>query len=128
MYFPSSNYDSFTDNDENAVIVKGLSKIFRPTFGAPKIVIAHASFVVRTGQCFGILGFEGAGKSTLFKMLAGLLLPTRGDAWINKYRLGAQQSQVCWTSFLKFNRSSVNLYFYFLCAVFIEARLLPRIK
>jgi drug efflux transport system ATP-binding protein len=38
------------------------------------------SFRVPQGEIFGLLGPNGAGKSTTFKMLCGLLVPTRGRA------------------------------------------------
>jgi len=37
---------------------------------------------VRKGEIFGLLGPNGAGKSTTFKMLCGLLTPTRGEAHV----------------------------------------------
>jgi ABC-2 type transport system ATP-binding protein len=38
------------------------------------------SFQVRTGEVFGFLGANGAGKSTTIRMLCGLLAPTSGTA------------------------------------------------
>uniref|UniRef100_A0A452UCN2 ATP-binding cassette sub-family A member 1 n=1 Tax=Ursus maritimus TaxID=29073 RepID=A0A452UCN2_URSMA len=35
-------------------------------------------------QCFGLLGVNGAGKSSTFKMLTGDTTVTRGDAFLNK--------------------------------------------
>lgn len=37
-------------------------------------------------QCFGLLGVNGAGKSSTFKMLTGDTAVTRGDALLNKNR------------------------------------------
>ncbi|OBS71901.1 hypothetical protein A6R68_13520, partial [Neotoma lepida] len=36
------------------------------------------------GECFGLLGVNGAGKSSTFKMLTGDTTVTRGDAFLNK--------------------------------------------
>jgi ABC-2 type transport system ATP-binding protein len=44
--------------------------------------IDRVSFDVRAGDIFGVLGPPGAGKSTLFRMLATLLPPTSGSATI----------------------------------------------
>ncbi|EEC08268.1 hypothetical protein IscW_ISCW018772, partial [Ixodes scapularis] len=38
------------------------------------------------GECFGLLGVNGAGKSTTFKMLTGDTEITSGDAFLNGYR------------------------------------------
>ena len=42
----------------------------------------HVSFDVRQGEIFGLLGPKGAGKSTTFKMLCGLLKPSAGSAHV----------------------------------------------
>jgi ABC-2 type transport system ATP-binding protein len=39
-------------------------------------------FAVRPGELFGIVGPDGAGKTTTLRMLAGVLRPTAGDARI----------------------------------------------
>lgn len=36
-----------------------------------------------SGECFGLLGVNGAGKSTTFKMLNAEMLPTRGRVYSN---------------------------------------------
>lgn len=40
---------------------------------------------IREGELFGLLGPNGAGKTTLIKILATLLLPTRGKAFVAGY-------------------------------------------
>ena len=37
---------------------------------------------VSTGETFGLLGHEGAGKSTAIRLLMGMLRPTRGHAYV----------------------------------------------
>ena len=41
------------------------------------------SFEVRKGDVFGILGTNGSGKSTMLKIVAGVLEPTEGSCAIN---------------------------------------------
>lgn len=43
------------------------------------------SFSVPKGEIFGVIGPDGAGKSTLFRILATLLLPDSGKATMNKF-------------------------------------------
>ena len=38
------------------------------------------SFTVENGEVFGVIGPDGAGKSSLFRILASLLLPDSGSA------------------------------------------------
>jgi ABC-2 type transport system ATP-binding protein len=49
------------------------------TFGA-FIAVDRISFEVRRGEVFGFLGANGAGKTTVIRMLTGLLTPTSGAA------------------------------------------------
>ena len=50
-----------------------------------KTAIDDISFSIKEGQVVGLLGPNGAGKTTLLKMLTGILYPTKGDIFVNKY-------------------------------------------
>jgi len=45
-----------------------------------RIALDDVSFSVEDGEIFGLLGPNGGGKTTLFRILATLLTPTRGSA------------------------------------------------
>ncbi len=38
---------------------------------------------IRQGECVGIIGTNGSGKSTILKIITGVLNPTRGDVTVN---------------------------------------------
>jgi ABC-2 type transport system ATP-binding protein len=59
----------------NAIEVTNLTR----TFGQ-FLAVDRVSFDVATGEIFGFLGSNGAGKSTTIRMLCGLLQPTAGSA------------------------------------------------
>ncbi len=44
--------------------------------------VDHVSLSVRAGELFGLLGANGAGKTTVIKMLTGLLAPTAGHGTV----------------------------------------------
>ncbi len=44
--------------------------------------VDHVSFHVTQGEIFGLLGANGAGKTTVIKMLNGILPPTGGEGWV----------------------------------------------
>lgn len=44
--------------------------------------VDHVSFQVKQGEIFGLLGANGAGKTTVIKMLNGILPPTGGEGWV----------------------------------------------
>jgi len=60
-----------------AIQIENISK----SFGAEKAV-NEVSFTVDNGELFGLIGPDGAGKTTLFKMLTTLLMPDSGSAWV----------------------------------------------
>ncbi len=52
--------------------------------------VDHIDFAIRQGEIFGLLGANGAGKSTTFKMLCGLLKPSAGSARVAGHDLYRQ--------------------------------------
>ena len=62
----------------NAIDVNSLSK----SFGEVK-ALESVSFSVRRGELFGLIGPDGAGKTTLFRLLATLLDPDKGTATVD---------------------------------------------
>jgi len=60
-----------------------LTKKFQTSFPFRKVVaLADLSLEVTRGEVFGFLGPNGAGKTTTFKLLLGLLHPTRGKIFL----------------------------------------------
>ncbi len=64
-------------NSGVAIEAKGLIRDFG-TFRA----VDRVSFHVKAGEIFGLLGANGAGKTTVIKMLNGILPPTGGEGWV----------------------------------------------
>ncbi|MBY0293565.1 MAG: ATP-binding cassette domain-containing protein [Alphaproteobacteria bacterium] len=57
------------------------------------IAANNISFIIKRGEIFGLLGPNGAGKSTIFKMLCGLLQPTKGRALVSGLDLKTASSK-----------------------------------
>lgn len=62
----------------NAIEAHSISKSFGQTR-----VLSEISFVVPQGEIFGIIGPDGAGKTTLFRILTTLLLADSGTALVD---------------------------------------------
>lgn len=58
-------------------LIKG--KLFYNEF----VALNDVSFQIEKGDILGIVGFNGAGKSTMLKILAGVLKPTNGKVVVN---------------------------------------------
>ncbi len=66
-----------------AITIVGLSKTFRRGFwGTPVPALRDVELIVLRGETFGLLGVNGAGKSTTFKILAGLIHPSSGQVQV----------------------------------------------
>src|SRR3990172_375819 len=65
-----------------AIQIRGLSKTYKTGFWlAPKVTHAlkDLHLDVYEGEAFGLLGLNGAGKTTALKLVLGLLKPNRGE-------------------------------------------------
>lgn len=62
----------------NIIEVKNLSKTYKSR-GRETPALRGISFEVKKGEIFGILGVNGAGKSTILNILIGLLTPSNGS-------------------------------------------------
>uniref|UniRef100_A0A0N4Z6E8 ABC transporter domain-containing protein n=1 Tax=Parastrongyloides trichosuri TaxID=131310 RepID=A0A0N4Z6E8_PARTI len=76
---------------------KGLiSQLFNCNFGenAKKIAVERLNLRLYPGQITALLGHNGAGKSTTFSMLTGVIPSTSGTAYIDGYDIKNSLSQV----------------------------------
>lgn len=75
--------------NEPAIVVKDLTRRF-----GDFTAVDHITFDVGTGEVFGFLGANGAGKTTAIKMLIGLLAPTSGSANVAGLDVATQMEQI----------------------------------
>lgn len=65
------------------------------TYGKEKkIAVDGVSFSVNEGELFGLIGPDGAGKTSIFRMLTTLLLPDGGSASVNGYDIVKEYKQI----------------------------------
>ncbi len=77
---------------EAVLVAQDLSKTFQlskkqqrteRTTQKQRVAVDHLSFTANRGEIFGLLGPNGAGKTTTLRMLATLIHPDSGDAFID---------------------------------------------
>ena len=58
------------------------------------LAVNHLSLGIPQNECFGLLGENGAGKSTTLSILTGLFHPSSGQAYLNGYDVVTQTNKV----------------------------------
>lgn len=73
----------------NAIEVKKLTKNFDKF-----VAVNNVSFNVKKGEVFGFLGPNGSGKTTVIRMILGLLQPTSGDVSVLGYDISKDKEKL----------------------------------
>jgi ABC-2 type transport system ATP-binding protein len=76
-------------SSENIITVKNLVKKF-----GSFVANDHLTFEVKSGEIFGFLGANGAGKTTAIKILCGLSYPTSGELSVAGFDIYTQREKV----------------------------------
>jgi ABC-type multidrug transport system ATPase subunit len=69
--------------------IQNLKKTYSTT-----VALDDVSLEVKRGELFGLIGPDGAGKSTLMRILMSLLLPDSGTATLNGFNVTKQHKEV----------------------------------
>lgn len=94
---PEPEIDSLGDDDVQAerqrtlngtgrndlLRIENVSKVYRTRKLGKIRAVDNLTLAIPEGECFGLLGVNGAGKTSLFKMLTGDIQPTSGDCFLN---------------------------------------------
>ena len=73
----------------DAIVVNNVSK----SYGKVQ-ALSDVSFSVGKGEVFGLIGPDGAGKTSMFRILCSLLLPDAGAATVDGYDVVRQMHEV----------------------------------
>jgi sodium transport system ATP-binding protein len=85
-----------------------LTKVFHDKKRGEIRAVNDVSFICRPGQVYGLLGANGAGKTTALRLLATLLRPTSGGATVAGFDTVAESGRV--RAHLGFLAASTALY------------------
>jgi ABC-2 type transport system ATP-binding protein len=75
----------------NSVSIKNLTKTYNK---GSVLAVDDVSFDVQAGELFGLIGPDGAGKTSIFRMLATLLLPDKGVASVAGFDVVTDYRQI----------------------------------
>ncbi len=67
---------------EYSIIAKNITKIYNK-----QIALNDLSFEIKKNELFGFIGPDGAGKTSLFRILSTLILPDKGEAIIEDFNV-----------------------------------------
>lgn len=76
-----------TNSSDMKVRVHRFRKIYPSLFRKPILAVERTSFGLDYGECFALLGINGAGKSTTFKALTCEIEPSAGQITINGFNV-----------------------------------------
>lgn len=91
------------DGNDAAISIHGLTKKFGNITAVNQI-----SLDIKKGELFGLLGANGAGKSTIIKMLTTMLTPTGGEARVWGHDVAKERNLVRSSIGVVFQDSSVD--------------------
>ncbi len=85
------------DQDDSLISVRGLTKVFSsgspiPRFAKRFTAVDQVSLDLIEGETLGIVGASGSGKTTIARMIAGLLRPSSGEITANFARSGRRSA------------------------------------
>ena len=91
-------------NSDILLSVRNLKQFFffgNKIFHRKLKAVSNVSFDVHKGECFGIVGESGCGKTTTGRTIIKLYKPTSGSIYYRGYRIGAgarwNQKEIKWT-------------------------------
>ncbi|MDQ3840158.1 MAG: ATP-binding cassette domain-containing protein, partial [Thermoproteota archaeon] len=71
------------------IVIRNLVKQYQNV-----IAVDNVSLDIKNNEVFGLLGQNGAGKTTIIHMLATLLRPTSGSATVNGFDIVKEPAKV----------------------------------
>lgn len=87
-------YSDRENSSRDVLRMVDLVKVYGWRFGKNFTAVNRTCVGVKQGECFGLLGINGSGKSTTFKMLTGEISMTEGNAYVNNYSVAKELNQV----------------------------------
>jgi len=72
-----------------AIVAENITKQF-----GDRVAVDNVSLKIRKGEVFGLLGPNGSGKTTIIRILCGLMAPTSGRATVGGFDVSREPEQI----------------------------------
>ena len=72
-----------------AITATNLSRSFGPLIAVNKLDLS-----INRGELYGLVGPDGAGKTTTMRLLTGILEPTSGEAWVAGFPVRSEPERI----------------------------------
>lgn len=79
---------------EDLIRIENLTKVYYSRKRGKHLAVDRLCLGVPKGECFGLLGVNGAGKTSTFKMLTGDTSMSAGNAFLNSYSIVSEMQKV----------------------------------
>ena len=92
ILIPSKNLVSFKEN----IVFKDINYSYEAG-GKSKNILENINLKINKGECIGIFGETGSGKSTFLDILMGLIKPSNGNLYIDNIDISRDEIKGNWT-------------------------------
>jgi ABC-2 type transport system ATP-binding protein len=77
------------NDEEFAIKTLNLTKVF-----GDNIAVNQLNLEIKKGELFGIVGPDGAGKTTTMRLLTAIMEPSSGEAWVSGHSILHEEEQI----------------------------------
>lgn len=77
------------DHQNYNLVMKNMSRYYKDFLAVDQLCVG-----IKHSECFGLLGVNGAGKTSTFKMLTGDIKISHGEAWVQGISLKTNMKEV----------------------------------
>jgi ABC-2 type transport system ATP-binding protein len=78
----------------DAIIFDNVVKIFGAGREERVVAVDHLSMKIERGEIFSLVGPDGAGKTTIIRMMCGVLAPTEGNITVLGFNIKTQKDEI----------------------------------
>lgn len=82
-----------SSGNEVLVSFQNVSVSYRTVTGQPKNIYEHLDLDIHKGEKIALIGSNGAGKSTMMKMMTGLVKPNEGEVFLKGIPVGVKKPE-----------------------------------